>query len=215
MRLLYWDPDYLGQAASFVWQEIQAQSGSFALTAGQEYAVLASVSKNYSLSDVENYLTSHGYQVLYGWEYGTPTRSPPGSMDQWLASLPADTTDNHRWIYGEVIPSAATSIGQSAPWPLTVYSIAHAFVAVAAPPQQQQQTQQSSVLPPPQATPGGVTPGQAAQAASNQPALLTTPATTVAAPAAPFPWAPFAAGAVVGGLLTVGGYFVREWLIHR
>jgi len=192
----------LGQTS--VWQEISANSsGDFVLTAGQEYAVLASVSQNYSVAQITSYLTGHGYQVLYAWEYGTAGRSPAGSMDTWLASLPADTTSNHRWVYGEVVPTAATTIGQNAPWPLTIYSIAHAFQAVAA------AAQPTSVLPTPEA--GGVTPSQAAaaasQQASTQPALLQAPTTTTL-PSRSFSWATFAGGLLLGGVVTVGALWL-------
>jgi len=117
-----------------VWTEMAASDGDFALAAGGKYAVLASVSKNFSLLQVENYLAGHGFSVDYAWEYGDTVRPGGGPIDSWLASLPADATDNHRWVYGEVTRTGGpTTIGAKAPWPFSFYTIAHAFSAVEVP----------------------------------------------------------------------------------
>lgn len=119
-----------------VWSEVGADSsGDFLFAQGERYAVLASVSKNYSLDEVRQYLGKKGFTVTYAWEQGTPTRGQ-FPIDDWLARQPPDPTDNHRWIYGEadLDPKASPwTVGKDAPWPLTVYSIAHVFHAVEAP----------------------------------------------------------------------------------
>jgi hypothetical protein len=118
-----------------VWQEVYPDSsGDFAIVASGRYAALASASLNYSLSSIVDYLNAHGWQVTYAWEYATPTRDQY-PIDTWLASLAADTTSNHRWIYVEANNTGgARTVGQDPPWPLTLYHVAHAFQAVPAPP---------------------------------------------------------------------------------
>ena len=127
----------MGQTtAPMVWSEILPGGNGFAFEQGNGYAILASVSKNYTLQQVQTYLTNNGWTVVYAWEYGTPGRNQY-AVDDWLASLPADTTSNHRWVYGEAGRSGAnTTIGQNAPWPLTIYEIAHVFEAVPGQPNQ-------------------------------------------------------------------------------
>ena len=126
----------LGQppATSLVWQSIAPSNGSYSVAQGARYAGLASVSKNYSLADVQNYLNGHGWAVTYAWEQGQASRAEY-AIDDWLASLAPDTTDNHRWLYveGNRTGSDAT-LGASAPWPFTFYAIANVFQAVPAPP---------------------------------------------------------------------------------
>lgn len=117
------------------WSEVAPSGGDYTFHAGQPYAVLASVSKDESLTKITQYMTSNGWTVSYAWEWGTPLRSPPGPIDTWLAALTADPTDNHRWVYGEATrPAGDWTKGQSAPWPLTIYEIAHVFALVPLPP---------------------------------------------------------------------------------
>lgn len=117
-----------------VWKEIQPADDDYAFANGQRYAVLASVSSNYSLAAIEAKMKSLGFAVTYAWEQGTPTRGLY-AIDTWLASLPADATSNHRWVYGEAdYAGAATTLGVDAPWPFTIYHLAHVFEAVPAPP---------------------------------------------------------------------------------
>lgn len=125
----------LGQppAPSLVWQPVPAAS-DYAFAQGGRYAVLASVSKDYSLAQVRSYLTGHGWTVTYAWEQGTPTRNTY-PVDQWLAGLAPDTTSNHRWLYAEANRTGPdVTIGASSPWPFTFYAISDVMVAVAAPP---------------------------------------------------------------------------------
>lgn len=133
---------------ALVWQEEPAVSGAFPVAQGGRYAVLASVSRNYSGAQIESYLAAHGWTVTYLWEQGAPTRAA-FAIDDWLAGLAPDPTDNHRWVYGEgnrTGPSAALS--GSAPWPFTFFRIAHVFRAVLAP-----ASAPAPELPP--ASPGG------------------------------------------------------------
>ncbi|MGH8749939.1 MAG: hypothetical protein ACREU5_12645, partial [Burkholderiales bacterium] len=109
---------------------IAPSDGEYAAAQGHRYAALASASKNYSLAQIEDYLNAHGWSVTYAWEQGTPTRGQ-FAVDTWLASLPADTTDNHRWIYAEANRTGPdASLGADPPWPLTLYHLAHVFEAV-------------------------------------------------------------------------------------
>lgn len=126
----------LGQAAHLVWSEQAPDGDKYAFGQGHRYAVLASVSQNYSLSDVTSYLTNHGFDVTYAWEQGTPTRDMY-AVDDWLASLSPDPTSNHRWLYAEANRTGAdTTYGITSPWPLTIYTISHVLLAVPAPPGQ-------------------------------------------------------------------------------
>jgi hypothetical protein len=120
---------------NIVWTEIfPDSSGDFTVTSGQRYAGLASVSLNYTLTSIVSYLTSHGWTVTYSWEYGTPTRETY-QIDTWLDSLTADPTSNHRWVYVEANRTGdTTTIGQTPPWPLTIYKAAHIFQALPGPP---------------------------------------------------------------------------------
>jgi hypothetical protein len=119
---------------SSVWDEERPASGDYALAQGGRYAVLASVSRNYSLAEVASYLTGHGWAVTYLWEEGSPTRDTY-AIDAWLSSLGPDPTGNHRWVYGEGnrVGESAT-LGRVPPWPFTFYSLSHVFRAVPAPP---------------------------------------------------------------------------------
>lgn len=116
---------------NLVWKETPVDSSDdYTFEAGRRYAVLASVSRNYSLDQVEQYMTANGWTMTYAWEQGTPTRNTY-AIDTWLAQLAADTTDNHRWIYGEADRVGPDwTKGQDAPWPFTIYHIAHVFEAV-------------------------------------------------------------------------------------
>lgn len=119
-----------------VWSEVHATSGDFRFEPGQRYAVLASVSRNYSLSEIETKATGKGFSITYAWESGAPGRGLY-NIDAWLASLPADTTSNHRWVYAEGNFGGAETwtLGQDPPWPFTVYHVAEVFEAVDAPEQ--------------------------------------------------------------------------------
>ena len=151
--------------ASLVWQEIQPTGSAFAFAQGQRYAILASVSRGQSLAAIESYLTSHGWTVTYAWEQGTPTRGQY-AIDAWLASLTPDPNTSHRWVYGEADRTGATTtIGKNAPWPLTVYEIAHVFEAVPAP------MEPSGPAPPPPALPSATPP---------TPAPASSPAAAIA-----------------------------------
>jgi hypothetical protein len=128
----------LGDAAlapgPLVWREIAPNaSGDFAIAQGGRYAVLASVSRNYSIAAVLDYLKGHGWQVTYSWEQGAASRDTY-AVDAWLQSLPPDPTDNHRWIYGEANRTgSSTTLSQDPPWPFTIYHVAHALHAEPAP----------------------------------------------------------------------------------
>lgn len=116
---------------SLVWQdEPPSASGDYTFSQGGRYAVLASVSRNFSLAQIEQYMTQNGWTMTYAWEQGTPTRNEY-TIDAWLASLPPDATSNHRWVYGEADRTGPDwTKGQDAPWPFTIYHIAHVFLAV-------------------------------------------------------------------------------------
>jgi hypothetical protein len=116
-----------------VWGEIFPDtSGDFAIVEGGRYAVLASLSKNYSLAQAMAYLTGHGWSVTYSWETGQQTRGQY-PVDAWLEQLAPDTRDNHRWVYGEANRTgASTTLAQDPPWPLTLYHVAHVLRAVPA-----------------------------------------------------------------------------------
>lgn len=134
---------------SLVWQSIAPSGDSYQVQQGARYAALASVSKNYALSDVVSYLGSHGWIVTYSWEQGQASRGLY-PVDDWLSSLAPDTTDNHRWLYAEANRSGAdASLGVKAPWPFTFYSIANVFQAVPAPAVAPSAAPVAPVLPPP------------------------------------------------------------------
>jgi hypothetical protein len=125
----------LGQAPPMVWQEQHALGdGSYAIWQGGRYAVLASVSQNYSLAEIVDFLNAHGWQTTYAWQEGTPGRGQY-AIDAWLDSLAPDATGNHRWVYGEGNRTGPNEqLAGRPPWPFTFFSIAHVFRAVAAPP---------------------------------------------------------------------------------
>jgi hypothetical protein len=128
----------LGAATAKVWSEVfPDSSGAFAFQPGQRYAALVSASRNFTLAAIVQKVASYGATVTYAWEQGTPTRGQY-PIDAWLANLAADATSNHRWIYLEANVTAAQPLtfGQDAPWPLTVYHVAHVLEAVDAPPGQ-------------------------------------------------------------------------------
>jgi len=127
----------LGQppAGPLVWQNVAPDSsGDYAFANGQRYAVLASVSRDYTAEQVGSYLAKHGWTVTYSWEQGESSRGQY-AIDDWLGSLSPDTTSNHRWLYAEANRTGPdASLGQSAPWPFTFYAIADVFQAVPGPP---------------------------------------------------------------------------------
>lgn len=120
-------------AGPLVWSELPPTNSSYTFTQGDRFAVLASVSKDFTLAQVVNYMNTNGWDVTYSWEQGSPTRGQ-FPIDTFLANLAPDTTDNHRWIYGEANRVGADwTKGVDAPWPLTVYHIADVLKAVPAP----------------------------------------------------------------------------------
>lgn len=114
-----------------VWGEVQPTGSDFAFEPGQRYAVLASVSKNFTLAQIMAKATSEGFTVTYAWEQGQPSRGLY-PIDDWLAGLAPDTTDNHRWVWGEgnFDGAQAWTVGVDPPWPLTIYHLQHVFEAV-------------------------------------------------------------------------------------
>jgi hypothetical protein len=130
------DAHALGQAPpALVWHSVAPSGGDYSFASGERYAVLASVSKNYSKQEVSDYLTAHGWTVTYAWEEGQAGARAAYPIDAWLDSLAPDVTSNHRWLYAEANRTGPTVLlGVSAPWPLTIYQIANVFQAVPAPP---------------------------------------------------------------------------------
>lgn len=114
-----------------VWSETEPAGGDFTFEPGARYAVLASVSLNYSLAQVQNYVAGKGFQVTYAWETGQPSRATY-AIDNWLDNLPPDTSGNHRWVYaeGDYDGTDPWKVGQDPPWPFTMYHVAHVFQAV-------------------------------------------------------------------------------------
>lgn len=132
---------------SKVWSEIQPNgSGDFVFEPGHRYAVLASVSLDYSLDRITAKAQSEGFQVTYAWQTGQASRATY-QIDNWLDGLPADTTSNHRWVYaeGNFEGSSAWSLGVDAPWPFSIYHVAHVFEAVDAPDQPSAEPAQPSL----------------------------------------------------------------------
>jgi len=131
-----------------VWNEIQPSGGDFVFEPGERYAVLASASLNYTLDQIAAKAESEGFSVTYKWESGQPSRATY-AIDNWLESLPADTTSNHRWVYaeGNFTGSSPWSLGQDPPWPFTMYHVAHVFEAVDAPDQLSDATPTTPTLP--------------------------------------------------------------------
>ena len=119
-----------------VWSEIQPTSGDFVFKPGERYAVLASVSLNYSLDEIKTKAEAEGFQVTYAWQSGQASRATY-AIDNWLAGLAPDTTSNHRWVYaeGDFAGSSPWSLGVDPPWPFSIYHVAHVFEAVDAPDQ--------------------------------------------------------------------------------
>lgn len=132
-----------------VWSPIQPTGDAYAFEPGERYAVLASVSLNYTLSQIQAKAESEGFQVTYAWETGQASRDTY-AIDQWLASLPADTTSNHRWVYAEGNFSGSTpwSLSVDPPWPFTIYHVEYVFQAVEGTPDQPP-TPLPHVTPPP------------------------------------------------------------------
>jgi hypothetical protein len=119
---------------SLVWATVPPNGSDYGFAQGERYAVLASVSLNYSLDEIRGYMSSHGWTVTYAWEQGQPSRGLY-PIDSWLEGLAADTTSNHRWVYGEANRTDVdTTIGVDPPWPLTIYHIADVLHAVPGPP---------------------------------------------------------------------------------
>lgn len=135
-------------AGPLVWSQIAPGGGSFTVATGQRYAALASVTRDQTLPAVVNYLSGHGWLVTYAWEQGQASRNTY-AVDDWLSSLAPDTAGNHRWVWIEADRTGATAtLGQSAPWPFTFYSIAHAFLATPAPPGASASAAPGPALPP-------------------------------------------------------------------
>ena len=136
---------------SKVWSQIQPTGDAFAFQPGERYAVLASVSRNYTLEQVKTKAESEGFAVTYDWEQGASSRGLY-PIDDWLASLPADTTGNHRWVYAEGNFGAASpwSLSVDPPWPFTIYHVEYVFHAVEA--AAQPGAPAAPVLPPAEAT---------------------------------------------------------------
>lgn len=123
--------------AAPAWLPVAATADAYPLAQGPSYRVTASVSKNFSKSDVATYLTGHGWSTvaLYDAAAGdaTPADWPAGEQ---LGTL----EDNHRWLRGEGVHSGApTSIDQVSTLhaifsiPLSIYRIADAWQLVPAP----------------------------------------------------------------------------------
>jgi hypothetical protein len=122
-----------GAAGPKVWQELPI-AGQISVAQGQRYAALADVTRDASLSSIESYLTAHGWAVTYGWQEGQASRGLY-AVDAWLDGLSPDATSNHRWVWIEANRTGpAASVGAASSWPLTIYALGKAFVAVAAPP---------------------------------------------------------------------------------
>lgn len=124
-----------------VWAELKPDGdGDFVFAPGERYAVLASVSKNFSVDQVVHYLAGKAFDVTYAWEQGDDVRRTKGKpafdVDAWLLTIPPDTRENHRWIYGEGNFNGASpwKVGQDPPSILfvhvTVYHVAHVMQAV-------------------------------------------------------------------------------------
>ncbi len=121
-------------ASGKVWKDLALTSGNVAAVSGQRYAALADVSRNVALPSIVSYLNGHGWTVTYAWEQGQASRGLY-AVDAWLAGLSPDSTDNHRWVWIEANRTGDdASLSTTAPWPLTIYAISHAFEAVDAPP---------------------------------------------------------------------------------
>ena len=119
-----------------VWGPVQPTSGDFRFDPGQRYAVLASVSLNYSMAEILQKATDKGFSITYHWQTGDAGRGQY-NIDAWLAALPPDTAGNHRWVYaeGDFTGAHAWTLGQDPPWPFTAYHVADVFQAVDAPDQ--------------------------------------------------------------------------------
>jgi hypothetical protein len=118
---------------SKVWSQIQPTGDAYAFQPGERYAVLASVSRNFTLDQIKAKAESQGFSVTYDWEQGSPSRGLY-PIDDWLAGLPADTTSNHRWVYaeGNFAGASAWSLSVDPPWPFTIYHVEYVFQAVEA-----------------------------------------------------------------------------------
>lgn len=138
---------------SKVWSEIQPADGDYVFEPGQRYAVLASVSNDYTLEQIQHKAESEGFSVTYAWQTGQASRATY-AIDNWLDGLPADTTSNHRWVYaeGNFGGSSPWKLGVDAPWPFTVYHVAHVFEAVDAPDQPSTTEPTQPALPPASST---------------------------------------------------------------
>lgn len=140
-----------------VWGEVQPAGGDFTFEPGQRYAILASVSKNYSLAEIMAKATSEGFSITYAWEQGQPSRGLY-PIDDWLAGLLPDATSNHRWVWGEgnfqatcdssgectpIAGAKSWTLGVDPPWPLSIYHLQHVFQAV----EQAQSASEAPALP--------------------------------------------------------------------
>lgn len=118
---------------SKVWSEIHPAGDHYAFAPGERYAVLASVSRNFTLDQVKSKAESQGFTVTYDWEQGGASRGLY-PIDDWLDALPRDTTSNHRWVYaeGNFDGAAPWSLSVDPPWPFTMYHLEYVFQAVEA-----------------------------------------------------------------------------------
>lgn len=82
------------------WLQVDPNAqGKYIATPGAYYAVLMSVDKRGSVSDIVSELTKQEFRVNYSWEYGQPT-ARGYLVDNWLAGL-TPSAEGTRWIYFE------------------------------------------------------------------------------------------------------------------
>lgn len=114
------------------WSRLAPADGSYTFQPGARYAVLASVSLDYPLADIQAKAEAQGFQVTYAWQEGQPATDP------YLLGLSPDPTPNHRWIFaeGNFTGQGPWSLGVDSPTILfvhtTIWHIEAVFQAVAA-----------------------------------------------------------------------------------
>jgi hypothetical protein len=103
---------------AWTWSRIQPADGSYTFQPGQRYAVLASVSSDYSLDSIKEKATAQGFSITYAWEQGQPATDP------FVQNLAPDPIPNHRWIFaeGDFVAAGPWALGVDSPTILFVHT---------------------------------------------------------------------------------------------
>jgi hypothetical protein len=165
--------------------------GKYIAEPGGFYAALLAVDTRGTVSDVTGDLTKQGFQVIYTWESGQPTRGK-FFVDNWLANLPK-SAEGTRWIYlelkyaGSEMKSIARHFEKCTLGICGAADVSYVFAA----------TQVPDIFHP-------CGPGD-----PNQGSCSPLPPPCPGCPPKPSPWKPAMLGAAAGGAATL---FLAWWL---